>query len=132
MADGAQASAQQARRTWGHQGSGHAATGPKAPIFFPEPTDVDPPPLMVRLSALKQGCCHWVVGNDHLYCGQPSKTGSSYCAGHHKHVYMAKTHPINEAAIMARLDQYGPIADAVPTVSAEPSLRVKPNITKHY
>lgn len=116
MTDGPQRGAERARRTWGHQDTRTGSTGPKAPIFFPEPTDIDPPPLGLRLEALKQSQCHWVIGETHTYCGQPTKAGSSYCAGHHAHVYVPKTYPINEGAIMARLDMYGPINDAAPIV----------------
>lgn len=40
-------------------------------------------PLNLTLADLPSDGCHYIAGDDLLYCGHPIKPGSSYCVPHH-------------------------------------------------
>lgn len=40
-------------------------------------------PLNLTLADLPDDGCHYIAGNDLLYCGHPVMKGSSYCTPHH-------------------------------------------------
>lgn len=40
-------------------------------------------PLNLTLADLPADGCHYIPGDDLLYCGHPIKAGSSYCVPHH-------------------------------------------------
>lgn len=44
---------------------------------------VEVTPLNLTLADLPANGCHYIPGDDLLYCGHPIKDGSSYCAPHH-------------------------------------------------
>lgn len=57
---------------------------PAAPL--PEPVVVNAPSLDLRLDELKAGVCHYPHGTaaPYLFCGQPTRDGSPYCALHRR------------------------------------------------
>lgn len=44
---------------------------------------VEVAPLNLTLADLPANGCHYIAGDDLLYCGHPVKDGSSYCVPHH-------------------------------------------------
>ena len=51
---------------------------------------VDIVPLNLTLAELDQKeQCHYIQGDDHLYCGHPVKPGSSFCVPHHALCWVA-------------------------------------------
>jgi GcrA cell cycle regulator len=45
-------------------------------------------PLNLTLADLPANGCHYIAGDDLLYCGHPVKEGSSYCTPHHHLVWV--------------------------------------------
>jgi hypothetical protein len=43
--------------------------------------------LNKTLAELGTDECHYIAGEDHLYCAHPVKEGSAYCIGHHAIVW---------------------------------------------
>lgn len=45
-------------------------------------------PLNLTLAELPDDGCHYIAGDDHLYCGHPKQDKSSYCTPHHHLVWV--------------------------------------------
>jgi GcrA cell cycle regulator len=44
-------------------------------------------PLNLTLAEISDDQCRYIAGDDHLYCGHPKMSGSSYCTPHHHLVW---------------------------------------------
>ena len=55
-------------------------------IALPEPT-ISLDFLGKTLFELNDFECHYIEGEDHLYCGQPTNRESAYCSVHHKMMF---------------------------------------------
>lgn len=68
---------------------------PFKPGRLPKPTAVTIRSLEITLAELEPGQCKFATNNAepgeaHLFCGRPSKEGSSYCPTHHRIAYQRR------------------------------------------
>ena len=56
------------------------------PVAAPVTPPIEPAPLGLRIEQLESGVCRYPHGDypPYLYCGQPTKPDSPYCAFHHR------------------------------------------------
>jgi hypothetical protein len=64
-----------------------ASSQPKPPRPMVQRPSAAAPSLRLTLLELNANDCHYVAGDDHLYCGQPAEEFRPYCPGHMRIMY---------------------------------------------